>query len=121
MNGLPKAKIDLSALASAMLEWEAKKKELDEIEAEIREAVLLIGKTQTVGNVRASYSAGRKTYDYEEGARGHPMVSEATIRLFTTPKVDWKGICGHAGIDDVPYKESGPSVTLKILEVSKVK
>jgi hypothetical protein len=70
-----------------------------------------------VGNLRATYAAGRKTYNYQDAADGHPMVSAATVELFTvvTPKTDWKKVCEHAGVEDVPLKQSEPSVTLKTL------
>lgn len=106
--------MDSSELAAMMLTWERMRRELDSLEMEIKTAVLEIRKTQTVGNVRASYSAGRKSYDYLDVARGHPMVSEATIDLFTTSKIDWRGICQHVGIDDVPYTQGEPSVTIKL-------
>ena len=111
-----------SMLATKMLEWEKLKCAADTLAAEIEAAVLEIGKTRTVGNVRASYSAGRKSYDYLAAADGHPMVSDVTVSLFTTiipqsEKVDWQGICKHAGIEamDIPYTQSAPSVTVKLL------
>ena len=107
--------IDLSALALDLLRWEKKRRELDELEAAIRDTVLQLGKSQTVGNVRASFSGGRKTYDYKAAADGHPMVNDATLEQFTTPKVDWRGICKHAGIDEVPVlRETPPRVSLKL-------
>lgn len=109
--------MDASELATKMLEWESKRRELDGLEAEIKSAVLVMGKTQTVGNVRATYSKGRRSFDYRAAADGHPMVSEATVGLFTTTTVstDWKAICEHAGIEDVPFKQGNPSVSLKLL------
>ena len=110
--------MDASTLAAQMLDWESRKRELDKLESEIAATVLEIGKTQTVGNVRATYSAGRRTFDYETAAVEHPMVSEATISLFTETKVitDWKKICDHAGIDEVPVlKQTEPSVSVKLL------
>lgn len=110
--------MEASVLAGKMLEWERKKRELDTLENEIAQAVLVMGKTQTVGNVRATYSGGRKSYDYRGAADGHPMVSDATLDLFTRTAVtiDWKKICEHVGIDDMPFTQSAPAVTLKILE-----
>ena len=109
-----------SELAMKMLEWERVKRQLDEIEDEIETTVLEIGKTQTVGNVRATYSAGRKTYDYKAIAEAHPMVSESTIGLFSKAivAVDWRGVCEHIGIepDDVPFTKSAPGVSVKLLE-----
>jgi hypothetical protein len=106
-------------LAHAMLEWETTQRKADELAETIKAAVLEIGKTQTVGNVRASYSAGRRTFDYREAADGHPMVSEVTIGLFTTipePRIDWAGICKHAGIEDIPFTQTAPSVSVKLLK-----
>ena len=112
---------DASELANMMLRWEEQKRLLDVLEEAIRASVLEIGQTQTVGNVRASYSAGRKQYDYEEAATGHPMVSDTTVGLFTktrtTATIDWRGICKHAGIegDELPFTQGKPSVTIKLL------
>ena len=112
--------MDTTELAQKMLEWERRTREADALAAEIRAAVLDLGKTQTVGHVRASYSAGRKSYNYQAAADGHPWVSMATVSLFTTTipqteKVDWAGICKHAGIEDMPFTQSEPSVTVKLL------
>lgn len=113
--------MEASELAGKMLEWERKKRELDALEVKIAQAVLGVGETQTVGNVRATYNKGRKSYDYKEGASGHPMVSAATVKLFTrfipaATRIEWKKICEHAGIDDVPFKQNAPSVKLKLLD-----
>jgi len=109
--------MDMSYLAELMLKWEKAKQYADELEVAIRDAVLDLGKTQTVGNVRATYSAGRKAYDYEGAARGHRFVTAGQVELFskTSVTVDWRGICGHVGIEDIPYTQSEPSVTVKLL------
>ena len=57
--------MDMSYLAEKMLEWEKLQRRADELKAMIIDTVLHIEKTQTVGNVRASYNKGRKKYDYE--------------------------------------------------------
>ena len=113
-------KIDLSELAGAMLKWERIQKEADLLRAEIEWAVMAIKRTQTTGNVRAVYNGGRKSYDYREAADGHPMVSEATIKLYTIvtePRTDWRNICQHVGLDkaDIPFTQSEPSVKVKLL------
>lgn len=112
--------MDKSKLASKLLAWERAKTVLDTLTAEIQTATPEIGATQTAENVRASYSGGRRSYNYREAADGHAMVSEATISLFTTvipqaEKVDWKSICQHAGIEDVPFTKSAPRVTVKLI------
>jgi len=112
--------MDARLLAQKMLDWGKLQQEASTLAEEIRAAVLDIGKTQTVGNVRASYSRGRKSYDYQEAADGHIMVGEATVRLFTTiipetKRVDWKSLCLHSGIEDIPFTQSEPSVKVKLL------
>ena len=108
-----------SELASKMLEWESRKIEMDALEADIRSAVLGLGKTQTVGNVRATYSAGRRSFNYQAAAERHPMVSTTTVGLFTTTKIitttDWKAICEHVGAEDAPFTQGDPSVSIKLL------
>ena len=110
--------MDKNELARKMLEWGQKSEELARLTAEIETAVLELGETQTVGDVRATYSKGRKRYDYREAAEGHPMVSDATISLFTKtpePVTDWRAICEHAGIEDVPFVQGEPSVKVKVV------
>ena len=111
--------MDNSELAMKMLAWEQAKKSLDTLEKEIEEAVLALGKTQTVGNVRATFSNGRKTYDYETAAVEHPMYHHATRELFTkvVETVDWKAVCEHMGVNEVPVlKQTEPSVSVKLLK-----
>ena len=50
--------MNASQLAAKMLDWESKRKELDALEGEIQAAMLELKRTQTVGAVKASYSAG---------------------------------------------------------------
>jgi len=101
---------DLSVLAAEMLEWERKRQELDELERRIKDAVMVLGKTQTVGNVRATYSKGRRSFDYQAAADGNLFTEIKTV-----VSTDWKGICEHVGIDDVPFTQGNPSVSLKLL------
>ena len=112
--------MDATELAVNMLKWERLARKMDALATEIKVAVLDIGKTQTVGNVRASYNKGRTRYDYQAAADGHKMVSEATVSVFTTivpqtKKVDWRSICMHVGIMDIPFTQAEPSVTIKLL------
>ena len=106
--------MNASELATKMLEWEQKKTELDELEANIKVAVLDIGKTQTVGNVRATYSAGRKTFKYQDAANAHPDVDQTLIDAYTTPKIDWRGICKRFEIEP-PFTQSSPTVSVKLI------
>jgi len=103
--------MDMSTLAQKMLEWETITRQADQLAGEIQAAVLELGKTQTVGNVRATYSNGRKTYDYESARQVAPIE---VIAAHTTPKVDWKAVCDELDID-APYTQGEPSVTVKLM------
>ena len=63
--------MDAAMLAEKMLEWRRLKLQFNEIEEQIKAAVLEQGKTVVVGDVRARYSKPRKTYDYEATARAN--------------------------------------------------
>ena len=107
-------------LAQAMLTWERSRRELDELEGKIKNAVLQLGKTQTVGNVRATYSNGRKSYDYKQAVAAYRDSLEVglvakhteTVTITTT---DYRAICKEAELDDIPYTEGKPSVSLKLM------
>ena len=107
-------------LARAMLTWERSRRELDELEGKIKNAVLQLGKTQTVGNVRATYSNGRKSYDYKQAVAAYRDSLEVglvakhteTVTITTT---DYRAICKEAELDDIPYTEGKPSVSLKLM------
>ena len=113
--------MNASQLAAKMLDWESKRKELDALEGEIQAAVLELKRTQTVGAVKASYSAGRRKFDYEAGGKS---ASDEVISAYTSvipeqviperTTIDWKGVCKEAKVD-VPFKPGVPSVSLKLL------
>ena len=106
-------------LAELMLSYSDAQQEANALRAKIEAAVLEIGKTQTVGNVKAQHRNPRKSYDYETAAVECPMVSKATVKLFTVqppPRIDWRGICKHAGIDDIPYTEGEASVSVSLID-----
>ncbi|HUM37312.1 MAG TPA: hypothetical protein PLQ85_10625 [Anaerolineae bacterium] len=102
-------------LARRMLEWQEAQAHADLLKMEIEAAVLELGKTQTVGSVRATYSAGRKSYDYEAAWRNEydhppsPMFQRVTVTY------DYKSACVDAGIQDVPFTQGAPSVSLKVI------
>jgi len=134
--------MDKTQLAFKLLEWEMKRNELDDLEKEITDAVLFLEKTQNVGNVRASYSGGRATYDYET-----PAFANATLEIklkhqtkqketdwemlakdigfsgdqfnnWTTLIIttDWKAVCKEAEIKPIVLSRTDPSVKIKILK-----
>jgi len=106
--------MDAKELAEKMLEYGDAQTKADELRAEIEDAVLVLGATQTVGNVKATYRNPRKTYDYKTAGR---TANPSVIIKFTTqlePKVDWKKVCAEIEAD-VPYNESSAGVTVKLV------
>jgi len=133
--------MDLSELAAAMLRWENQRKELDELETEISSVVLVIGKTQTVGNVRATFRSGRNDYDYcGPGAVAHQDIinkySHTELEInwmevakeagYTTEQrekhtksirsTNWVEVCKDAKIAPVVLSQGEPSVKIKLME-----
>ena len=120
--------MDASELAELMLEWEKVKRQLDEIEEGIKAEVLKLGVSQQVGNVRATYSAGRKRYDYEDAVNHtwnvakeegnteienlFPILMNRNARTV----YDYRTICQEAGIENVPFTQGEPSVSIKLQE-----
>ena len=104
--------MDASTLAQKMLEWEKLQNQADALAAEIQAAVMEIGRTQGVGNVTASYSAGRGSFDYAgAGVTADPtIIQEFTKTVYQT---DWKSVCEKAGIQAV-FTPGAPNVKLKI-------
>uniref|UniRef100_A0A6M3K767 Uncharacterized protein n=1 Tax=viral metagenome TaxID=1070528 RepID=A0A6M3K767_9ZZZZ len=103
-----------TSLAKVMLDWEEAYRREQCLRAVIEKSVLHLGKTQNVGNVRASYYRGRKTYDYERVGKDAP---EEVIQRHEIVRIDWKAVCEDAGvsIDEVPYSQSEPGVTVKLV------
>ena len=100
-------------LARRMLEWQEAQAHADLLRIEIEAAVLELGKTQTVGSVRATYSAGRKSYDYEAAWRNE--YDHLPSPMFQRVTYDYKSACIDAGIQDVPFTQGAPSVSLKVM------
>lgn len=103
--------MNASELARQMLYWEDQKKGLARTEERIKEAVLELGRTVDTGNVRASYSKGRKKYDYEVAA----VSAEQSLVPFERLVVDYRAACKAFRLTDVPVTQGEPSVTVKLL------
>ena len=85
--------MDNSQLAALMLEWEAAQRKADELAAKIRAAVLTIGKTQVVGNVRATFSAGRRTFDYRaavDAAEAAGLLEPGSLAPWESNEIDYR-------------------------------
>ncbi len=134
--------MNASELAKKMLEWELKYRELDILEQVIKSTVLEIERTQTVGNVRATYSKGRAKYDYEtpgknkapastislnseereiidwEGLARSYAPSKTIIATFTefSRIVDWRKVCKDTNIEPLIVSQGEPNVRVKLLE-----
>ena len=129
--------MNASELAAKMLEWEAKKNELDSLESEIKQTVLELQSTQKVGSVVASYTSGRREFDYETPGKNapieivktnttkseyidweaaKPLIDPDIITEFTRidERVNWSAVCKDAKIKPVVVKEGTPSVTVNI-------
>ncbi len=112
--------MNASELARKILYWENLRREADEVAEVIEAAVLEGGETVTVGNARASYSAGRKKYDYqgaaiEWGADEHTIEAHTSTKTVTT--TDWRQVCfdTKSASSDIPFTKSDPKVTMKLL------
>lgn len=105
--------MDKSQLTTKMLEWETKKKELDALEVEIKNEILHMEESFDAGNVHASFSGGRRTFDYKSVGEKAPqqIIAECTSTIIST---DWKTVCEKAQIMDIPFTMGNPSVNLKI-------
>ena len=133
--------MNASELAKKMLEWEEQKKKLKVLEFQIKDAVLDIGKTQTVGDVRATYSKGRAKYDYEtpgglapkgiidEYSHGEIEINwmEVAKEAGYTPEMrenhtsyirvtEWSKVCKAAGYKPLIVSQGEPKVSVKLLE-----
>jgi hypothetical protein len=85
---------------------------MQEIGGIIQQEVKSQQETIVVGNVRATYNNGRKTYDWQGYAYQNqlkPMPGHFKINI------DWKKVCDDAELTDAPVlSQSEPSVTLKV-------
>ena len=113
--------MNMRELAQAMLEWEELKTKEAAIEKKIEAAVLELKKTQQVGNVRASYSAGTRSFDYESlSSKATKEQIEKHTKTEVITKVDHRKIVlEELGIiqDEVPFTYSrGESVKLKLTD-----
>ncbi len=80
-------------LATLMIEWEHTQRAADELRAEIEAAVLALGKTQTVGNVRATFSAGRRTFDYRaavDNAEAAGLLEPGSLTPWESSAIDYR-------------------------------
>lgn len=114
-----------SELAILILQWESTKFKLDRIEEKITAAVLDLGESVTVGNVKARYSKGRRSLDYETPCRAHDRF-DAEVVNFTTEipeeiipastKIDFTALAKMLGVKPVVLSQGEPSVKMELLK-----
>ncbi|MCP4541184.1 MAG: hypothetical protein GY832_28960 [Chloroflexi bacterium] len=107
--------MDAKQLAIKMLEYSDAQAKADELRDEIATAVLELQKSQTVGNVKATYYKGRKSYRYAEAWERDGEASDVDIELFTKVSYDYRKACKEAGIKEIPYSQATPSVSVKLV------
>lgn len=105
-------------LAAAMFQWGELAEQMAQLEEVIKPLVLELEKTQTVGNVRATFSRGRRTFDYRGAFYNHytgrPLPADLMAE-FEKLDYDWKGLCENQEITDISWAQSPPSVNVKLL------
>jgi hypothetical protein len=104
-------------LAEKMERWAALKEAADKLEAEIKEEVMALGKTQKANGVTATYSNGRGSYDYESMAMKLEPDTEV-VQEHSTVKVNWRAVCeatdGYEDAKEFFYKPGSPYVSVKL-------
>lgn len=91
--------MNATELATRMLEWETTQRAADALRAEIEAAVLALGKTQTVGNVRATFSAGRRTFDYRaavDNAEAAGLLAPGSLAPWESNAIDYREVTESA-------------------------
>jgi len=100
-----------SELAQAMLDWKAAQQAADEIAEAIKAEIADREKGITVGDVRATYSAGRKRYDYQAACLEAPT---SVVSKHTQKVVNWRAVAEELQVEDIPFEQGDPSVSLRI-------
>ena len=113
--------MDAKELAQKMLEWQVNAERQQVLEKEISEAVLEIGKTQTVGNCRATFSKPRKSYQsWEDVVIAFANDIDKIKEKFTVvpePFIDWQAAGKYMNVERNSWIPEGakPSVRVKLI------
>lgn len=104
-------------LAQKLHQWGELKRQLDSLEADIQAEVLELKQSQSVGDVVATYTIGRGSYNYEEIVR-KVGASKVIIESHSKYVTDWKAVCEEIYIPPEVkaeyYTPGTPSVRLKL-------
>jgi hypothetical protein len=91
-----------------------------ELEEAIKGEVSARGESLTLSGVKASYRKGRRTFDYEAGARGALPSDQLEDLMEKNRKdvFDWRRICadGEVPEEGIPFTEGQPSVSVELVE-----
>lgn len=100
-----------------------------QLETELTEQVLLLGRSQSIGNIEAKYSPGRTTYDWKATCVEHPTYESErdswevlraihTETIYTAPvsKTDWAAMAKAMGWPGIVSKPPVPTVKFNLLE-----
>ena len=117
--------IDKSKLAMLMLQWESEQNKADQTARLIQGDVMKLGETVTAGNVKAKYSKGRNSYNYETPCKLDPRYGEE-VENFTTEipekiipadfRIDYKALAKMLGVDPLIVKPGIPSVKVQKID-----
>jgi hypothetical protein len=100
-----------------MLEYEDLDRRMKEIKERITAGVLEREQTQQVGNVKATYRKGRKSYDYQAVCEDAP---DDVVEQYTKVRksVSWSKVALEGlGIPrkEIPFSVGEPSVSIKVV------
>jgi len=116
-------------LARKMLEWSVLRRQLNDLEIEISDAIMKRKSTQIVGSCKATYNKGRVVNDYrspvmellihlqEIGDEGYKKIYEAISRHTKIEEsTSWSKVCRECDLEGIELEEPQPSVSIKLLE-----
>ena len=99
-------------LSDKMKQWADLTKAAEVLADEIKAEVAELGKSVNVGACKVTYTKGRKSYDYRTACKDVP---EEVIEAYSKKTVDYRALCKGEDITDVPYTQSEPSVSVKLI------
>ena len=102
-----------SQLASLMLDWENAQIKADSLAQQIKNEILIMEKSQTVGNVVATYRKGTTSYDYETPAREN-IQPDILTNQYAKLVYNFREACLANNIEPLVIGVGDPSVSLKL-------
>jgi len=106
-----------------MEQWAELKKQLDEVEKEIKEEVISLGKSQTHGEVHAKFTKGKDKVDYQAAVQNVPDSKEKTASVVehssTKVTIKWKSVAEDLNVSEETLKNltttGDPKVDVKLV------